>query len=168
LEFGEAVYKWRQKFATKRGVGNKGKGITAILQQLNIPERTAYHWSSRYEVSKGLKAAPVNDFPDETDGEPFVPAAQQRRKRSRPFEPEDVTPEEEAGAARFRASFRNAPLVLAGPVSGEVLRVAREVVDAGNRALAKSRHPDCGGTEESMQLLNAAVNWLRTEIAGRV
>jgi len=39
--------------------------------------------------------------------------------------------------------------------------VSREVADAAYRALAKSRHPDHGGTTEAMQELNDAMDDLR-------
>ena len=39
------------------GIGNKGKGFLAVLQQLNIPERTAYDWIDRYKESIGFKRA---------------------------------------------------------------------------------------------------------------
>jgi hypothetical protein len=38
---------------------------------------------------------------------------------------------------------------------------AAEIVEAGYRTLAKQRHPDHGGTQEAMQILNATVACLR-------
>lgn len=177
VELGRICHKWQQKFGAQ---GKKGEGLHAILQEVNLPDRTAYHWINRYEICTGLKAAPAMAFPEELTPGPFRDAVERQQNcgpfeaepspsRSRSFEPENVTPEEEARVDQWYANMRTAPpLVLASRVSEEVRNVAREVVDAGNRVLAKARHPDCGGTVESMQVLNAAVDWLRREIAGGV
>jgi transposase-like protein len=55
LKFGEVCFEWQRKLKTSGGVGNKGKGIVATLQQLSIPERTAYRWINLYKESIGLK-----------------------------------------------------------------------------------------------------------------
>ena len=52
MEFGKVCYEWREKFTAQ---GKKGKGLRAILHQVNIPVRTAYWWIDRYEVAAGLK-----------------------------------------------------------------------------------------------------------------
>jgi hypothetical protein len=71
LTFGQTCYEWQQKLVTKGGVGNKGKGIVAILQQLSIPERTAYWWITKYKESQEIgnvserrknRNEPVDDF----------------------------------------------------------------------------------------------------------
>ena len=54
LEFGRICYEAQQKFRTAGGVGNKGKGIAAIWQELNIPERTAYRWINAHLEAEGL------------------------------------------------------------------------------------------------------------------
>jgi hypothetical protein len=41
---------------------------------------------------------------------------------------------------------------------------ARELIDAGYRALAKRYHPDHGGDLRAMQQLNTAAEWLRRNI----
>jgi hypothetical protein len=55
LEFGKVCYEWQQKLKTVGGVGNKGKGIVPTLEQLSIPESTAYWWIDRYKIAANLK-----------------------------------------------------------------------------------------------------------------
>jgi len=41
---------------------------------------------------------------------------------------------------------------------------ARALIDAGYRQLAKSAHPDLGGTTAAMQPVNNTVEWLRRQV----
>ncbi len=66
--FGQAIYECGLRFATCGGVGNKGKGIRPMLDQLNIPKSTAYWWRKRYMVSVGLEATPPEPDDREFDG----------------------------------------------------------------------------------------------------
>jgi hypothetical protein len=59
----------------------------------------------------------------------------------------------------WRARFEPEP---ANPtITPEVQVMAQEIVTAGYRALAKLHHPDHGGETQTMQLVNAAAEWLR-------
>lgn len=49
-------------------------------------------------------------------------------------------------------------------VLSETIHTAEEIVASGHRTLAMKRHPDHGGTEREMQILNSAAQWLRTLI----
>jgi hypothetical protein len=42
--------------------------------------------------------------------------------------------------------------------------LAAEIVVTGWRALVKKHHPDLGGDTRTMQLLNAAADWLKTQV----
>lgn len=69
-------------------------------------------------------------------------------------------------AARAKASdvgsAGSAGLVSRNRIPKAVIATAKELVEAGYKDLSKKRHPDVvGGSKESMQLLNAAVAWLR-------
>ncbi len=46
---------------------------------------------------------------------------------------------------------------------GKFKGMAKEIISAGHRALAKVHHPDHDGETRAMQLLNDAVAWLRTQ-----
>jgi hypothetical protein len=46
-------------------------------------------------------------------------------------------------------------------------RVARELVGAGLRSLARRYHPDAGGSHEDMIRVTACADWLRGVIDGR-
>ena len=59
--------------------------------------------------------------------------------------------------ARFRIAKR-------GGVSELVTECTKEFVENAYRNKAKQIHPDRGGSQEEMQLLNAAVAWLRSII----
>jgi hypothetical protein len=65
----------------------------------------------------------------------------------------------------FLESLKNAPpppaLSRRGKVSAQVIQVAREAVSVGLRTLAAKRHPDHGGSQEEMQTLNRAAEWVR-------
>jgi hypothetical protein len=52
-------------------------------------------------------------------------------------------------------------LKLKDSVPSNVVKDARELISAGLRALALKRHPDHGGSQEGMQRLNAAAEWLK-------
>ncbi len=41
--------------------------------------------------------------------------------------------------------------------------VVERLVSAGVRTLAKTHHPDCGGNTETMQQINNAADWLRSQ-----
>jgi hypothetical protein len=66
-----------------------------------------------------------------------------------------VTAESERRTAHARPARRPAP---------EVLAMAEEVVTIGYRALTLQLHPDRGGATHRMQILNAAMTWLRGSI----
>lgn len=69
LEFGRKNYEWRERFKSKAGCKSKGQGITAIWQQLEIPERSAFRWIERYEIFIGLREPDPPEF--EQAGEDF-------------------------------------------------------------------------------------------------
>jgi hypothetical protein len=54
LEFGRVCYELHNEYVTK-GKREAGKGVQAILQELDIPTRTFYWWRERYMDSQGLK-----------------------------------------------------------------------------------------------------------------
>jgi hypothetical protein len=54
LEFGRVCYELHNEYVT-RGKREAGKGVQAILQELDIPSRTFYWWKERYMDSQGLK-----------------------------------------------------------------------------------------------------------------
>jgi len=49
----------------------------------------------------------------------------------------------------------------------EVRTMAAEIVSAGYRKLALQHHPDHGGQTRTMQLINAAADFLRSKVRGR-
>jgi hypothetical protein len=177
LEFGETVYKWREKFKSRAGCKSEGEGICAILHELGIPRRTAYWWIDKYEVSAGLKAAPAPKELDDDDNtyEPLNSNQQGlggnwRQAFERDWEP---TPEEQKQidkisqemveeAARRKVEEELAEKRLLVP-SG-VIQMASDVVESGYRALSKTNHPDVGGNQQRMSELNAAITWLRNKI----
>lgn len=46
----------------------------------------------------------------------------------------------------------------------DIVKVANEIVSSGMKTLAQTRHPDYGGSQDDMQLLNLATRWLRQMI----
>jgi len=44
------------------------------------------------------------------------------------------------------------------------MAMCTRIVTAGMREIAKIAHPDKGGSQEEMQLLNAATTWLKSQI----
>jgi hypothetical protein len=80
LDFGAICYLWQQKFVTKGGVGNKGKGIRLILDKLNIPKSTAYYWMKRYKWDAGLEERPAE--PDDLDA-PWPTALEEDDEREK-------------------------------------------------------------------------------------
>ena len=54
LEFGRVCHELHNEYVTK-GKREAGKGVQAILQELDIPSRTFYWWRERYMDSQGLK-----------------------------------------------------------------------------------------------------------------
>lgn len=60
LAFGQVCCEWRDKFRVKGFRGDaKGKGFVPILEQCGIPKSTAYWWMEKYEISAGLREAPL-------------------------------------------------------------------------------------------------------------
>jgi hypothetical protein len=60
IEFGKVCCEWRDNFRVKGFKGNaKGKGFIPILEQCSIPKSTAYWWMEKYEISVGLREAPL-------------------------------------------------------------------------------------------------------------
>jgi hypothetical protein len=69
---------------------------------------------------------------------------------------------------RFMDSIRSLPpRVFRSGVSPEVVAAAQDLVTAGRKALALKRHPDTGGSESEMQVLNSAHQWLTLLITQR-
>jgi hypothetical protein len=63
---------------------------------------------------------------------------------------------------KFMDAIKSNPrVVLSGKcIPRTVVIAARELVSAGRKVLAAKRHPDTGGSEEEMRVLNAATQWL--------
>jgi len=173
LEFGEAVYRWREQFKSRAGCKSEGEGICAILHKLGIPRRTAYWWIDRYEVSVGLKAAPTPKELEEEDNS-HEPPDQEDRSAEDEDDPElddwnAQKLEEILEAARkreekWRAAHPQGLNSGTKQITLDILKAAEALVEMGYRSLAKSLHPDVGGSHEKMSNLNAAVEWLRKQI----
>lgn len=73
---------------------------------------------------------------------------------------DDMRKAKEAEEAEEAAPIRTAR----GGVPEKVVQLAKEMVEFSYREFAKKKHPDQGGSHEEMQLLNAAVAWLRSII----
>jgi hypothetical protein len=71
-------------------------------------------------------------------------------------------PSEEAPPPR--RSSRSFDYLLRHPVSAAVRAAAQAIVNRGYKAEATTKHPDHGGTHESMLAVNEAFNWLRALI----
>lgn len=85
---------------------------------------------------------------------------------------EEMTEEEQEWLRQFvekTKEVKNRPVpeldemeaALFGGVPRNLKTTAAEIVEAGYRTLAKQRHPDLGGSQEAMQVLNATVAYLR-------
>jgi hypothetical protein len=61
-------------------------------------------------------------------------------------------------------TFRFEPAAGRPPLNPDVKPMAEELVSAGYRTLARLHHPDHGGATRTMQLVNAAVEWLRSVV----
>jgi len=174
LEFGETVYRWREKFASRSGgIATRGKGLSPILDAIGIPKSTAYWWIDRYEVSVGLKAAPTPKELEEEDNS-HEPPDQEDRSAEDEDDPElddwnAQKLEEILEAARkreekWRAAHPQGLNSGTQQITLDILKAAEALVEMGYRSLAKSLHPDVGGSHEKMANLNAAVEWLRKQI----
>jgi hypothetical protein len=174
LEFGETVYRWREKFKAQGNRSGTGKGLLPILEQVGIPTSTAYWWINRYEVSVGLKAAPTpKELEDEEDDSYEPPTPHDRHAEDEDDDPElndwnEEKLEEILEAARKREEKWRAAhpqeLNSTSQITPDVLKAAEALVEMGYRVLAKSLHPDAGGSHEEMSKLNGAVTWLRLQI----
>jgi transposase-like protein len=102
LQFGEAVYKLREKYkiqGTRNDLspdGEKLEGYLSVLNKLGIPEETARRWRIRYEESIGtrLPKPNPNNRPSETASykvEAEVEPTAQATSR-------DVSPDEDSSA----------------------------------------------------------------------
>jgi cell division septation protein DedD len=58
IAFGKTLCAWRDKFHAQ---GSRcGGGLAPILEEVGIPNSTAYWWMNRYEVTVGKKSAKPN------------------------------------------------------------------------------------------------------------
>jgi hypothetical protein len=112
------------------------------------------HGQSEHKIS----TSGIANFLRRSNGEPASPAA----GRKQPAPPTHISMSEEK-LRQFVESMRSAPNRIVGNnkiVPRNVVVVAREIVNAGRKVLAAKRHPDAGGSEEDMRILNAANQWL--------
>jgi hypothetical protein len=65
---------------------------------------------------------------------------------------------------REREARQGPDVIAIAALSAEVRPMASALVDAGHRALARRHHPDAGGETRTMQLVNAAAEWLRSVV----
>jgi hypothetical protein len=76
---------------------------------------------------------------------------------------ETATVDEDAVKAFLRDLKQGSTLPRRGvqKVPSDVVKLAKELVESGYKELAKKKHPDHGGSQRDMQLLNAAIAWIR-------
>ena len=61
---------------------------------------------------------------------------------------------------------RTEPVNGGKPLDPDVRAMVEELVSTGYRKLAQVHHPDHGGETRTMQLVNAAAEWLRAAVRG--
>ena len=64
----------------------------------------------------------------------------------------------------FRA--RSEPVNGSKPLDPGVRAMVEEIVSSGYRRLSQVHHPDHGGETKTMQMVNAAAEWLRATVRG--
>jgi hypothetical protein len=160
IEMVASIVLLRQEAAAKISRANLKQGNSAPDVTKTVPsgKRTVAAASKEFAVPRRPLQAAVN----KAKGKPAAPPQKkQRRKLHVSLDDIDVDfMKKFMEEIRRSKQYPRQAMKFQG-VPEAVLKEAEEVVNDGLRARALKKHPDHGGSQEEMQLLNAAVSWLR-------